>query len=207
MCRNIHTLFNYEPPATEHEVEDAALQYVRKISGFTKPSRANEEVFARAVEEVAGATQRLIDGLVTSASRRLARSRPLAHASARRSASRREPRQAVRTAGAERGPVPGGQRADRDARRERAGLVTRRNGRVPLRVRRRGRLRTARPRATRRLRTRPLAGRPLRRAPGPRDARDRACRRVERRLRRRRQDPGGRTVRRGRPARRTLVLT
>ena len=68
MCRNIHTLFNYEPPATEHEVEDAALQYVRKISGFTKPSRANEEVFARAVEEVAGATQRLIDGLVTSAS-------------------------------------------------------------------------------------------------------------------------------------------
>ena len=68
MCRNIHTLFNYEPPATEHEVEDAALQYVRKISGFTKPSRANEEVFARAVEEVASATQRLIDGLVTSAS-------------------------------------------------------------------------------------------------------------------------------------------
>jgi len=68
MCRNIHTLFNYDPPATEHEVEDAALQYVRKISGFTKPSRANEEVFARAVEEVASATQRLIDGLVTSAS-------------------------------------------------------------------------------------------------------------------------------------------
>ena len=67
MCRNIHTLFNYEPPATEHEVEDAALQYVRKISGFTKPSRANEEAFARAVDEVATATQRLIDGLVTAA--------------------------------------------------------------------------------------------------------------------------------------------
>jgi hypothetical protein len=67
MCRNIHTLFNYEPPATEHEVEDAALQYVRKISGFTKPSRANEEAFARAVEEVAQATQRLVDSLVTSA--------------------------------------------------------------------------------------------------------------------------------------------
>jgi hypothetical protein len=67
MCRNIHTLFNYEPPATEHEVHDAALQYVRKVSGFTKPSRANEEVFARAVDEVAAATQRLIDGLVTSA--------------------------------------------------------------------------------------------------------------------------------------------
>jgi hypothetical protein len=67
MCRNIHTLFNYEPPATEHEVEDAALQYVRKISGFTKPSRANEEAFARAVDDVAAATQRLLDGLVTSA--------------------------------------------------------------------------------------------------------------------------------------------
>jgi hypothetical protein len=67
MCRNIHTLFNYEPPATEHEVEDAALQYVRKISGFTKPSRANEEAFARAVDEVAAATQRLLEALVTSA--------------------------------------------------------------------------------------------------------------------------------------------
>jgi hypothetical protein len=67
MCRNIHTLFNYEPPATEHEVDDAALQYVRKISGFTKPSRANEEAFARAVDEVAAATQRLLDALVTSA--------------------------------------------------------------------------------------------------------------------------------------------
>jgi hypothetical protein len=66
MCRNIHTLFNYEPPATEHEVRDAALQYVRKISGFTKPSRANEHAFARAVDEVAAATQRLLDGLVTS---------------------------------------------------------------------------------------------------------------------------------------------
>jgi hypothetical protein len=67
MCRNIHTLFNYEPPATEHEVEDASLQYVRKISGFTKPSRANEEAFARAVDEVAAATQRLLDALVTAA--------------------------------------------------------------------------------------------------------------------------------------------
>jgi hypothetical protein len=70
MCRNIHTLFNYEPPATDHEVQDAALQYVRKISGFTKPSRANEEAFARAVDEVATATQRLIDGLVTAAAPR-----------------------------------------------------------------------------------------------------------------------------------------
>ena len=67
MCRNIHTLFNYEPAANEDEVRDAALQYVRKISGFTKPSRANEEVFASAVDEVAAATRRLVDGLVTAA--------------------------------------------------------------------------------------------------------------------------------------------
>ena len=67
MCRNIHTLFNYDPPATEEEVRDAALQYVRKISGFTKPSRANEEAFARAVDEVAAATQRLVGDLVTTA--------------------------------------------------------------------------------------------------------------------------------------------
>ena len=67
MCRNIHTLFNYEPSATQEEVRDASLQYVRKISGFAKPSQANEETFARAVEEVTAATQRLIDGLVTSA--------------------------------------------------------------------------------------------------------------------------------------------
>jgi hypothetical protein len=67
MCRNIHTLFNYEPPATQEEVRDAALQYVRKISGFTKPSQANEAAFVRAVDEVTAATQRLVDGLVTSA--------------------------------------------------------------------------------------------------------------------------------------------
>jgi hypothetical protein len=67
MCRNIHTLFNFEPPATEHEVREAASQYVRKISGFTKPSRANEDVFARAVDEVADATRRLLAELVTTA--------------------------------------------------------------------------------------------------------------------------------------------
>jgi hypothetical protein len=67
MCRNIHTLFNFEPPATTEEVRDASLQYVRKISGFTKPSHANESAFALAVDEVAAATQRLIDSLVTSA--------------------------------------------------------------------------------------------------------------------------------------------
>jgi hypothetical protein len=68
MCRNIHTLFNFEPPATSEEVRDASLQYVRKISGFTKPSRANEAAFALAVDEVTAATQKLIDSLVTSAS-------------------------------------------------------------------------------------------------------------------------------------------
>ena len=67
MCRNIHTLFNFEPPATEDEVRDAALQYVRKISGFTKPSRANEAAFERALDEVTAATARLVDGLVTNA--------------------------------------------------------------------------------------------------------------------------------------------
>ena len=67
MCRNIHALFNFEPPATDDEVRDAALQYVRKVSGFTKPSRANEEAFARAVDAVAEATRRLVDELVTTA--------------------------------------------------------------------------------------------------------------------------------------------
>jgi hypothetical protein len=67
MCRNIHTLFNFEPHASEEEIRDAALQYVRKISGFTKPSKANEEAFARAVDEVAAATGKLIAELVTSA--------------------------------------------------------------------------------------------------------------------------------------------
>ena len=67
MCRNIHTLFNFEPGATDEEVRDAALQYVRKISGFTKPSHANEEAFARAVDEVSAATRRLVDSLVTTA--------------------------------------------------------------------------------------------------------------------------------------------
>ena len=67
MCRNIRTLHNFEPPATAEEVQDAALQYVRKISGSTKPSKANEEAFERAVDEVAAATTRLLDSLVTSA--------------------------------------------------------------------------------------------------------------------------------------------
>jgi hypothetical protein len=67
MCRNIKTLFNFEPPATEAEIRDASLQFVRKLSGFTAPSRANEAAFARAVEEVAAAASRLIQSLVTNA--------------------------------------------------------------------------------------------------------------------------------------------
>ena len=66
MCRNIHTLFNFEPPATKEEVHDAALQYVRKISGFTKPSEANAEAFERAVEAVTEASSRLLAELVTA---------------------------------------------------------------------------------------------------------------------------------------------
>jgi hypothetical protein len=67
MCRNIRTLYNFEPPATEEEVRDAALQYVRKVSGFNKPSQANLETFERAVDEITAATQRMIDDLVTAA--------------------------------------------------------------------------------------------------------------------------------------------
>lgn len=67
MCRNIQTLFNFEPPATEDEVRAASLQYVRKISGFTKPSQANEAAFARAVDEVTEASNRLLEALVTAA--------------------------------------------------------------------------------------------------------------------------------------------
>jgi hypothetical protein len=67
MCRNIRTLHNFEPPATGEEVHNAALQYVRKISGFTKPSQANAEAFERAVREVAEASTRVLDSLVTTA--------------------------------------------------------------------------------------------------------------------------------------------
>ena len=67
MCRNIRTLHNFDPPATDEEVRAAALQYVRKISGSTKPSQANEEAFNRAVEEIAHITHHLLDELVTNA--------------------------------------------------------------------------------------------------------------------------------------------
>jgi hypothetical protein len=67
VCRNIKTLFNFEPPATEEEVRAASVQFVRKLSGFTKPSKANEEAFDRAVEDVTRIAQGLIESLVTTA--------------------------------------------------------------------------------------------------------------------------------------------
>jgi hypothetical protein len=67
MCRNIRTLFNFEPPATELEIRDASLQFVRKLSGFSVPSRANEAAFDAAVEEIAASARRLIESLVTTA--------------------------------------------------------------------------------------------------------------------------------------------
>jgi hypothetical protein len=70
MCRNIRTLFNFDPPATEEEIRAASVQFVRKLSGFTKPSQANEPAFDRAVEDVAAVARRLIDSLVTSAAPR-----------------------------------------------------------------------------------------------------------------------------------------
>ncbi|MBA3365514.1 MAG: DUF2277 domain-containing protein [Actinobacteria bacterium] len=89
MCRNIHPLHNFEPPATEEEVRAAALQYVRKISGFTKPSQANAKAFERAVDAVAAASGRLLGELVTSAA---PKDRDLEAAKAR---SRRAQRQAA----------------------------------------------------------------------------------------------------------------
>lgn len=86
MCRNIKTLYNYEPPATEAEIRAASLQFVRKISGFTKPSRANEIAFERAVERVTAASRELLDSLVTGAE---PRDRELEAAKARLRAERR----------------------------------------------------------------------------------------------------------------------
>ncbi|MEK8033062.1 DUF2277 domain-containing protein [Ideonella sp. DXS29W] len=90
MCRNIKTLFNFEPPATELEIRDASLQFVRKLSGFNVPSKANQAAFDRAVEEVAAAARTLIGSLVTTAE---PRDRAVEAAKARaRSAERFAPR-------------------------------------------------------------------------------------------------------------------
>ena len=90
MCRNIRTLFNFEPPATELEIRDASLQFVRKLSGFSVPSKANAAAFERAVEEVAAATRALVGSLITSAEprdRELEAARARARSSARFGAS------------------------------------------------------------------------------------------------------------------------
>ena len=71
MCRNIRTLYNFDPPATEEEIRAAALQYVRKITGFNKPSKANEQAFLHAVEEGAATTQNLLNAMVTNAKPRV----------------------------------------------------------------------------------------------------------------------------------------
>jgi hypothetical protein len=86
MCRNIRTLHNFEPPASEEEVQAAALQYVRKISGTTKPSQANEAAFARAIDDVAEITRRLLGELVTAAP---PRDREIEAAKARERAAKR----------------------------------------------------------------------------------------------------------------------
>jgi hypothetical protein len=86
MCRNIRTLFNYEPPATQEEVRDAALQFVRKIAGTTRPARANQAAFERAVDAVAAASRRLLDSMETSAP---PRDREVEKAKARDRAQRR----------------------------------------------------------------------------------------------------------------------
>ena len=86
MCRNIKTLFNFDPPATDDEIQASSLQFVRKLSGFTKPSRANEEIFNQAVDDVAAVARLLIDSLVTNAP---SRDRELEAAKARERAAAR----------------------------------------------------------------------------------------------------------------------
>jgi hypothetical protein len=86
MCRNIKTLFNFDPPATDEEIRAASLQFVRKLSGFTKPSHANEAAFDHAIDEVAVVARRLIDSLVTQAP---PRDRETVAARARAEAARR----------------------------------------------------------------------------------------------------------------------
>src|SRR4249919_4233401 len=99
MCRNIKTLFNFEPPATELEIRDASLQFVRKLSGFTVPSRANEQAFEAAVEKVAAAARELIGSMVTQAP---PRNRDEVAAKAReRSAQRFGPRDATAATGSD----------------------------------------------------------------------------------------------------------
>jgi hypothetical protein len=86
MCRNIRTLFNFDPPATDDEIRASAMQFVRKLSGFTRPSKGNEQAFERAVDEVTASARRLLDHLVTNAS---PRDREIEAAKARQRAAKR----------------------------------------------------------------------------------------------------------------------
>ena len=138
MCRNIRTLFNFEPPATELEIRDASLQFVRKLSGFSVPSKANEAAFDAAVEQIAATARELIGSLVTPRSRATGPSRP--------SVRRRDRRHASACA-----PADAGDR--------------RRAGRGAARGRRSRALAAASPRATRRS-TRPPSTTPATSAPG-----------------------------------------
>ena len=103
MCRNIRTLFNFEPPATELEIRDAALQFVRKLSGFTVPSRANEQAFELAVEQVAASARQLIATLVTHAE---PRNREIVAAQARARSAARFGSAVGTESGTARGPKP-----------------------------------------------------------------------------------------------------
>ena len=96
MCRNIKTLHNFEPPATEEEIRASAIQFVRKLSGFTRPSKANEDAFNRAVEKVTEAAQELLDSLITNAP---PRDRDVEAAKARARAAERFPTPAISSAG------------------------------------------------------------------------------------------------------------
>ena len=86
MCRNIKTLFNFDPPATDEEIRASSLQFVRKLSGFTRPSKANEDIFNQAVEDVASVAHQLLDSLVTNAP---SRNRDIEAAKARKRAAAR----------------------------------------------------------------------------------------------------------------------
>lgn len=96
MCRNIKTLHNFEPPATEEEIRASAIQFVRKLSGFTRPSKANEDAFNRAVEKVTEAAQELLGSLVTNSP---PRDREVEAAKARARAAERFPTPAISSAG------------------------------------------------------------------------------------------------------------
>src|SRR5262249_51343305 len=127
MCRNIRTLHNFEPPATDEEIRASALQFVRKLSGFTRPSKANEAAFSRAVEQVAQAAHELLDALVTSAP---PRDREVEAAKARapgrgwfgRLAAPGDPRRDPGGEGIRHSPLPVGPRSSR-ARRHAEGMI------------------------------------------------------------------------------------